>query len=171
MADLMNRPADGRQVIGWLPGDVFTTPATVQLYELISGLLDQGDPVDSLLVAWQASQLIRTAGPRGPEPPLSPQDVLRIAAADTPPGTAATFGRGLFADRVCAVKLGPDWITKRGLTRAGGTRASSPPADQQPRTAVVPVDALAGQKAAPVRFQQPHPGDPHPQTPAPVPGL
>jgi hypothetical protein len=175
LADLMTRPADGREVIGWLPGDAFTTPETTQLFELISGLLGNGSPVDPVIVAWEASELARTAAAHGRPVPVSSDYVLTVAALATPPGTAPVLGRGLFADRVCSVKLGPQWVTRPGLTRIPSPPdpGPAPAADPHPSIAarkeptLLPADSPApAERTAPPVLRQPKP---EPASPAPVP--
>ena len=52
----------GRDVTCWLPAEAFSAgPGTASLYQLISQRLDDGRPVDPLIVAWDASPATRAA--------------------------------------------------------------------------------------------------------------
>ena len=113
LADLMRRPADGRDVTSWLPDTVFTAGPNRSLYQLISIRLADGRPVDPLIIAWDASQLRDLDGTAGISGTAAGESLaaatLRLGALDPGPGTAAILGRALYAEQVCADTFGPYW--------------------------------------------------------------
>lgn len=107
LADLLNHPADVRDVISWLPVTAFTPGPRQQLYELAASMIAENYPVDPLIVAWEAEQF-RAGGAPGS---LDGAFVLRTGALDTPRGAAAELGRMLLSDRSCVNRFGAGWHT------------------------------------------------------------
>jgi hypothetical protein len=145
LADLMHRPADGRDITSWLPDAVFTAGPNRSLYQLISIRLAAGRPVDPLIIAWDAAQprdLGSTAVMRGTAQTESlAAAALRLGTLDPAPGTAAILARALYADQVCTDTLGPDWPTEPG-------RILPPPAPADPPQRPEPRPSAARQTVA-----------------------
>ena len=157
LADLMHRPADGRDVTSWLPDTVFTAGPNCRLYQLISNRLADGRPVDPLIIAWDASLVRDPRGTAGtPGTPGTPEiaeisgtpetlageslaaAALRLGALDPGPGTGAVLGRALYAEHVCTDSFGPGWPEELGRTPA-----------PTPAPAVPPVPSRRAEPAAP----------------------
>ena len=162
LADLLRRPDDARQVVGWLPAHAFTAGTHRATYDLIRGLVADGKPADPILVAWQARRA-RTAS-TDPSGLPEPEEILRIGALDAAPGTAAILGRALLADELCTRRFGKDWPALPLLTKPATTTGPAPGTGNQPRPdrAAVPVPEPgaapgpdAAPEAAPVKVESP----------------
>ena len=131
LADLMRRPADGRDVASWLPDTVFTAGPNRSLYQLISNRLADGRPVDPLIIAWDASLLRDPGGTAGTSGTVEGESLaaaaLRLGALDPGPGTAATLARALYAEQVCADAFGPGWPEELGRIPAPAPAAPADP--------------------------------------------
>ena len=149
LADLMRRPADGRDVTSWLPDTVFTAGPNRHLYQLISVRLADGRPVDPLIIAWDASLLHdlgdadETSGTVEGESTAAA--ALRLGALDPGPGTAAILGRALYAEHVCTDTFGPDWPKEPGRIPAP---APAPAVPADPSRRPEPGPSAAGQTVA-----------------------
>jgi hypothetical protein len=148
LADLMTRPGDGRDVVPWLSAEAFSEGPRRDLYGLIRQAITAREPVDPLIIAWHAAQ--QDAGP-------SPEFVLRTAAADPIPGTAAAIGRVLLADYVCTTRFGPDWTKSPQLTQPAAAKA---PVSEVGNGQAAPATRTPGrqQAAAPALPRGPIPG-------------
>lgn len=133
LAGLIRHPAEAPAVLGWLTADAFTGLCR-PVYELIRAAAGQGLPPDPVILTWHARQKQTTGADAAP---VSPDDVLRIAAIPAAPGTAAILGRALLADRVCTARFGPDWPERRAA-RERQAQAAPPAADQKAQPKVVP---------------------------------
>jgi hypothetical protein len=152
LADLMQRPDEAREIIGWLPAEVFTSGIPRAIYGGICHRVQAGEPVDPLIIAWdlhRARELQRSGGDREIEgdQELDPGCVLRIAALDAAPGSAALVGRALLADHLYTNRFGAGW---QRLARFPGFVASDGPVpDAQPGApAVEPHAAPRPEQAA-----------------------
>jgi hypothetical protein len=134
LADLMRRPADGRDVTSWLPDTVFTAGLHRSLYQLISIRLADGRPVDPLIIAWDANLLPDPGGTAGISGTVEGQSLataaLRLGALDPGPGTAAILGRTLYAEHVCTDTFGPSWPEELGRIPAPAPAAPADPSQR-----------------------------------------
>ena len=148
LADLMRRPASGREVTSWLPSTVFSATANRALYRLISVRLADGRPVDPLIIAWDASMLAGAAGTAGTPGTAEGQSLaaaaLRLGALDPAVGTAAALGQALYAEQVCKDTFGPGWRTE---PRRNPPQPAAPALPGEPSQA--PGPAAAANAAAP----------------------
>jgi hypothetical protein len=151
LADLMRRPADGRDVISWLPDTVFTAGPHRSLYQLISIRLADGRPVDPLIIAWDASMLGGPAGTAGIPETAAGESLaaaaLRLGALDSGPGTAAILGRTLYAEHVCTDSFGPGWPEQLSRIPAPAS-APTPAVPAHPSRRPEPGPSEAGQAVA-----------------------
>jgi hypothetical protein len=111
LADLMRHPADGRAAVARIPADMFTAGPLRQLYEMISARIAAGQPVDPLIIAWDARQhdeAAATATGRAARWTLS-AIALRIGSTPTARGTTRVLGRALLADHLLTVRFGSRW--------------------------------------------------------------
>jgi hypothetical protein len=139
LADLLQRPAGGREVVRWLSAEVFTPGPRRHLYELISARIDARQPADPLIIAWDAAH----AGESGPQL-ASPDYALRVGALAVVPGTAATIGRGLLASHLYTQRFGADWPRSPQLTQP----ATEPPPQHDPAAEPPPEPAPGPQPEA-----------------------
>jgi DnaB-like helicase N terminal domain len=111
LADLMRHPGDAKQILGWLPAEVFTPGPHRAMYDLIRQLTADGEPADPLIIAWHArNQPADDAAGSGPsEVRVNPGEILRIGAIRTAPGTAVILGRALLADHFYTRRFGAGW--------------------------------------------------------------
>jgi hypothetical protein len=147
LADLMLRPASGRDIAAWLPARVFSAGNNRTLYHLISLRLENGRPVDPLIIAWDASML--AAPPDSAGTPGAAQGeslaaaALRLGAVTPAPGTAAVLAQPLYAQQVVTEAFGPDWRKAPPRTPA---LVHAPPVPERPQTpspAAAPADKTA----------------------------
>jgi hypothetical protein len=136
---------------------VFTAGPLRQLYTLIRDRASEGLPVDPLIIAWETRMIPApeegNGGRRAGQ--VSPEDVLRVGALDTAPGTALLLGRVLLADHVVTGRFGPDWPqhADRILRPAAGreplpdTTAEPEPAPAGPFAPAAPDPAVPLQHA------------------------
>jgi hypothetical protein len=125
LADLLRHPGQAKEITGWLPVEVFTSGNRRVIYGDIRRRVQDGEPVDPLIIAWDLNRngsdhLISESETPGPA------DVLRIAAIDAAPGTAALIGRALLADQVCTRRFGADWPVSLKLTATLPVTAPEP---------------------------------------------
>jgi hypothetical protein len=110
LAAMMARPGEWRDVAGWLPATVFSTPIRRDLYGLVRERLTASRPVDPLIIACDASGL-----PQSPSPGAykTPDHLARFAlllgALEAASGSPRAAGRALLAEHVLVTALGPDW--------------------------------------------------------------
>jgi hypothetical protein len=132
LADLMRHPADGRAAVARIPAEMFTAGPLRQLYEMISGRIAAGQPVDPLIIAWEARHHDETMAPAtGREARWSlPTIALRIGSTPTARGTARWFGRALLADHLLTERFGNRWTQDQQLAaRLGTLNAAGRPED------------------------------------------
>jgi hypothetical protein len=111
LADLMRHPAAGRAAVGRIPADTFTAGPLRQLYEMISARITAGQPVDPLIIAWDARQhdeTAATATSTAARWTLS-AIALRIGSTPTARGTTRVLGRALLADYLLTGRFGSRW--------------------------------------------------------------
>jgi DnaB-like helicase N terminal domain len=139
LADLLQRPRSARDLT-WLPPEVFTAGPLRQLYTVIRDRASQGLPVDPLIIAWETRTTPAPAQGSGGRPAgqASPEDVLRIGALDTAPGTALLLGRALLAEHVMTERFGADWPQ-----HADRIRRPAPSREPLPDVAAEPGPAQA----------------------------
>jgi DnaB-like helicase N terminal domain len=167
LADLLQHPGYARDVISWLPAEMFKAGPRRDLYLLISALIRDEQPVDPLVIAWDVGRSRDLAARDTPEQVLDPDYVLRMGAIRVGPGSAAVLGRGLLADAVCTKRFGADWPKSELLTRPVGivipSRAPEP--ERAPEPAAVPVPLASVRPARQVQA----PPTPSPDIPGPQP--
>jgi hypothetical protein len=170
LADLIQRPADAHQVIAWLPAQVFTPGPRRELYQAVSEKISGKEPVDALIMAWDAARR-HDHDPSGEPGEVAggraqPELALRIGSLDPAPGTAAILGKILLADRLLATRFGDSWYEKPQIVRLiaapAKPRNGNAPA---PRAAPEPAPAAA-RGAAPARSPADGPERVRPSGPA-----
>jgi hypothetical protein len=117
LADLMRRPADGRSAVARIPAEMFTAGPLRALYAVISARIVAGEPVDPVIIAWEASQGDQAvvAGDAAAARWSLPAIALKIGETPTAVGTARVFGRALLADHVLTERFGAGWAQEREL--------------------------------------------------------
>ena len=88
LADLLRHPGQAEETIRWLPVEVFTSENRRVIYGDIRRRVQDGEPVDPLIIAWD----LNGSGEGHLAGGLVAGEVLRIAAVDAAPGTAGLLG-------------------------------------------------------------------------------
>ena len=164
LADLLRHPGQAEETIRWLPVEVFTSENRRVIYGDIRRRVQDGEPVDPLIIAWD----LNGSGEGHLAGGLVAGEVLRIAAADAAPGTAGLLGRALLADQVCTRRFGTDWPRSLRLNPTFPVTAAEPGLARgpQPLPGAVPEPTPAGATAR--SRQEPAVMEPPPAVPEPA---
>lgn len=106
IADIIQHPDQATQVARWLDPDVFTTGQRRLTFELAISLGFDGDPFDTVTLAWhiqRARDIQRYHDPNGPHETPPERDytyLTRLQTAMIVTGTAVTVGRELLTEHV-----------------------------------------------------------------------
>jgi hypothetical protein len=111
LADLMRYPSDGRAAVARIPAEMFTAGPLRQLYEIIGARIVAGQPVDPLIIAWDARQHDEAgASTTGVAARWTLSAIaLRIGSTPTARGTTRVLGRTLLADHLLTGRFGSRW--------------------------------------------------------------
>ncbi len=162
LADLLRHPGQAPEITGWLPVEVFTSENRRVIYGDIRRRVQDGEPVDPLIIAWDLN-----GSGKGH---LVAGEVLRIAAVDAAPSTAGLIGRALLADQVCTRRFGTDWPQSLRLNPTFPVTAPEPGLARgtQPLPGAVPepppTAATARSRQEPA-VMEPPPAVPEPASP------
>jgi DnaB-like helicase N terminal domain len=152
LATMLNDRAEAASIAGWMPAEAFSAVPLRDLYQLACQRLENDQPVDPLIIAWDASQL----------PGRSPQDreslarlALQVGALDPAPPAGAALRRAVRADYILTRLAGPTWDTDAEHAGQLIPPALHNPGQRHGQPAPAPVTATATTATGPAPAAQP----------------
>ncbi len=142
LADLIRHFWPNSNVLKWLPAEAFTPGPRREVYQAITTLARNGEPVDALSVDWQLTRNQTAVRPVGSGPSPSrpePGYVARLASLPVTDGIATLTGRLLLSQHAAArPQPGPAHGVNRNRPGGSALTARPEPGARQPRGGLRP---------------------------------